>query len=82
MQGGDIFTSMVTSMVAVGEQTGALDEMLAKIAEIYEEEVEEQVKALLSLLEPVTIVVIGGCIGFIVVAMYLPIFDLGKIAGA
>lgn len=81
MQGGGIFTNMVTSMVAVGEQTGDLDAMLAKVAEIYEEEVEEQVKALLSLLEPVTIVVIGGCIGFIVIAMYLPIFDLGKIAG-
>ncbi len=76
-----IFPNMVTSMTEVGEQTGALDSMLAKIAEIYEEEVEEQVKALLSLLEPLTIVVIGGCIGFIVVAMYLPIFSMAKIVG-
>lgn len=74
-----IFPNMVTSMAEVGEQTGALDEMLAKIAEIYEEEVEEQVKALLSLLEPLTIVIIGGCIGFIVIAMYLPIFDMAKV---
>ena len=76
-----IFPVMVVSMTEVGEQTGALDTMLAKIAEIYEEEVEEQVKALLSLLEPLTIVVIGSCIGFIVVAMYLPIFDMAKIVG-
>ena len=76
-----IFPNMVTSMVAVGEQTGALDTMLEKIAEIYEEEVEEQVKALLSLLEPLTIVVIGVCVGFIVIAMYLPIFDMAKTVG-
>ncbi len=76
-----IFPSMVTSMIEVGEQTGALDAMLAKIAEIFEEEVEEQVKALLSLIEPLTIVVIGVCIGFIVTAMYLPIFDMAKTVG-
>ena len=76
-----IFPNMVTSMTEVGEQTGALDTMLAKIAEIYEEEVEEQVKALLSLLEPLTIIIIGSCIGFIVVAMYLPIFDMAKTVG-
>ena len=78
---GSIFPAMVTSMVAVGEQTGALDDMLTKIADIYEEEVEEQVKALLSLLEPVTIVVIGASIGFVVIAMYLPIFDMAKVTG-
>ena len=76
-----IFPVMVVSMAEVGEQTGSIDTMLAKIAEIYEEEVEEQVKALLSLLEPLTIVIIGGCIGFIVIAMYLPIFDMAKIVG-
>ena len=76
-----IFPIMVVSMAEVGEQTGSIDTMLAKIAEIYEEEVEEQVKALLSLLEPLTIVIIGGCIGFIVIAMYLPIFDMAKIVG-
>ena len=76
-----IFPNMVISMTEVGEQTGALDSMLAKIAEIFEEEVEEAVKALLSLLEPLTIIIIGACIGFIVVAMYLPIFDMAKIVG-
>ena len=81
MRDTDIFPNMVISMTEVGEQTGALDAMLAKIAEIFEEEVEEKVKALLSLLEPLTIVIIGGCIGFIVVAMYLPIFDLAKTVG-
>lgn len=78
---GSIFPTMVTSMVTVGEQTGALDDMLAKVADIYEEEVEEQVKALLSLLEPITIVVIGASIGFVVIAMYLPIFDMAKVTG-
>lgn len=81
MRESAIFPNMVVAMTEVGEQTGELDEMLAKIAEIYEEEVEEQVKALLSLLEPLTIIIIGGCIGIIVVAMYLPIFDMAKAVG-
>ena len=81
MRDSSIFSSMVVSMTEVGEQTGTLDTMLAKIAEIYEEEAEAQVKALLSLLEPLTIVAIGGCIGFIVIAMYLPIFDMAKVIG-
>lgn len=81
MRETSIFPNMVVAMTEVGEQTGELDSMLAKIAEIYEEEVEEQVKALLSLLEPLTIIVIGGCIGVIVVAMYLPIFDMAKAVG-
>ena len=79
MRATTIFPNMVVSMTEVGEQTGNLDTMLAKIADIYEEEVEEQVKALLSLLEPLTIIIIGACIGFIVIAMYLPIFDMAKV---
>jgi type IV pilus assembly protein PilC len=67
---------MVTHMVGVGEETGALDEMLSKIAEFYEDEVAASVKALTSILEPVMIVIVGGIVGFIVVSMYLPLFDV------
>jgi type IV pilus assembly protein PilC len=71
-----VFPSMVVQMIAVGEQTGALDQMLNKIAEFYEEEVDVAVAALTSLLEPILMVVIGGMVGFVMVSMYLPIFDL------
>jgi type IV pilus assembly protein PilC len=71
-----IFPSMVTHMVGVGEETGALDAMLDRIAEFYEEQVEATVKALTSILEPVMIVVIGAIVGFIVVSMYLPLFEV------
>ncbi|MCK7472974.1 MAG: type II secretion system F family protein [Rhodopseudomonas palustris] len=67
---------MVTQMVSVGEATGALDAMLGKIAEFYEDEVDTAVSALMSLLEPVMIIFLGSAIGGIVVAMYLPIFKL------
>ncbi len=67
---------MVISMIAVGESTGGLDEMLAKIADFYDEEVDAAVSALLSLLEPVMIVFLGVVVGGMVVAMYLPIFDM------
>ncbi len=70
------FPVMVTQMIAVGEETGALDEMLAKIADFYEDEVEAAVKALTSILEPVMIVVVGAIVGFIVIAMYLPMFSV------
>ncbi|MEM9192950.1 MAG: type II secretion system F family protein, partial [Myxococcota bacterium] len=70
------FPSMVVQMIGVGEQTGALDQMLNKIADFYEEEVDVAVAALTSLLEPIMMVVIGGIVGFILIAMYLPIFDL------
>jgi type IV pilus assembly protein PilC len=70
------FPLMVTQMIAVGEETGALDEMLSKIADFYEDEVEAAVKALTSILEPVMIVVVGGIVGFIVVAMYMPMFSV------
>jgi len=71
-----IFPPMVGHMVAVGEETGQLEHMLSKIADFYEAEVDAKVKALTSLIEPIMIVFVGGIVGFIVVAMYLPIFSL------
>jgi type IV pilus assembly protein PilC len=71
-----LFPPMVTHMVGVGEETGALDHMLDRIAEFYEEQVEASVKALTSILEPVMIIVIGGIVGFIVISMYLPLFEV------
>src|SRR4051812_14742847 len=71
-----VFPPMVISMIAVGEQTGGLDEMLTKIADFYDEEVDVAVSALLSLMEPVMIVVLGVIVGGMVVAMSLPIFDM------
>jgi len=71
-----VFPPMVISMIAVGEQTGGLDEMLSKIADFYDEEVDAAVSGLLSLLEPVMIVFLGVVVGGMVVAMYLPIFDM------
>jgi type IV pilus assembly protein PilC len=71
-----IFPMMVTHMVGVGEETGALDSMLDKVAEFYEDRVEASVKALTSILEPVMIIGIGGMVGFIVISMYLPLFEV------
>jgi type IV pilus assembly protein PilC len=71
-----VFPSMVTQMIGVGEATGALDTMLAKIADFYEEEVDTAVAGLLTLLEPIMIAILGIVVGGIVIAMYLPIFDL------
>jgi type IV pilus assembly protein PilC len=71
-----IFPMMVTHMVGVGEETGALDAMLDKVAEFYEDQVEASVKALTSILEPVMIIVIGSIVGFIVISMYLPLFTV------
>jgi type IV pilus assembly protein PilC len=77
---GNVFPTMVVQMIGVGEQTGALDTMLNKVADFYEEEVDVAVGALTSLLEPIMMVGIGGMVGVVLVAMYLPIFDLaGKI---
>ena len=73
---GDLFPDMVISMVSVGEETGALDEMLAKISDFYEEEVDLAVATMRSMIEPIMIVFIGGVVAFIVIAMYLPIFDM------
>jgi type IV pilus assembly protein PilC len=72
----DAFPGMVVQMVAVGEETGALDSMLSKIADFYEDEVEAAVKALTSILEPIMIIVVGGIVGFVVIAMYLPLFKV------
>jgi type IV pilus assembly protein PilC len=72
----DVFPSMVVQMISVGEATGALDTMLSKIADFYEEEVDLAVAGLLTLLEPVMIAFLGAVVGGIVIAMYLPIFDL------
>jgi len=72
----NVFPPMVTQMISVGEATGALDAMLAKIADFYEEEVDTAVAGLLTLLEPIMIAFLGGLVGGIVIAMYLPIFDL------
>jgi type IV pilus assembly protein PilC len=70
-----IFPVMVTHMVGVGEETGALDTMLDKVAEFFEDQVEASVKALTSILEPVMIILIGSIVGFIVISMYLPLFS-------
>jgi type IV pilus assembly protein PilC len=76
-----VFPPMVISMIAVGEQTGGLDEMLSKIADFYDEEVDAAVSGLLALMEPVMIVFLGVVVGGMVVAMYLPIFDMVNAAG-
>jgi type IV pilus assembly protein PilC len=72
----EAFPVMVTQMIGVGEETGALETMLTKVADFYEEQVEAAVKALTSILEPVMIVVVGSIVGFIVIAMYLPMFKV------
>lgn len=79
MQTTGVFPTMVIQMCAIGEESGALDQMLGKAAEFYEDEVDEAVKGLSSLMEPFIIVILGTLIGGIVVAMYLPIFKLGQV---
>jgi type IV pilus assembly protein PilC len=76
LQKSQVFPPMVISMIAVGEQTGGLDEMLSKIADFYDEEVDAAVSGLLSMMEPVMIVFLGVVVGGMVVSMYLPIFDM------
>ncbi len=76
-----VFPAMVTQMVSVGESTGALDNMLGKIADFYDDEVDTAVAALTSLLEPIMMVFLGTVIGFIVIAMYLPIFEMASVVG-
>ena len=75
---GNLIPDMVVSMVAVGESTGCLDDMLAKVSEFYEEEVDLAVQGLLSMIEPILIITIGSIVGFIVVAMYLPVFEMAS----
>jgi type IV pilus assembly protein PilC len=79
MQSTGVFPNMVIQMASIGEESGSLDHMLAKAAEFYEEEVDDMVKGLSSLMEPIIIVVLGTIIGGIVVAMYLPIFKIGQV---
>lgn len=79
MQDTQVFPSMVLQMVAIGEEAGSLDAMLAKVADFYEEEVDNAVEALSSLMEPIIMVVLGTLIGGMVVAMYLPIFKMGQV---
>ena len=76
LKAAPVFPTMVAHMVGVGEETGALDTMLDKVADFYEDEVDAAVKALTSILEPVMIVVVGGIVGFIVIAMYMPLFKV------
>ena len=79
MQNTNLFSNMVTQMVAIGEESGALDSMLAKVADFFEQEVDDAVEAMSSLMEPLIMVVLGTLIGGMVVAMYLPIFKLGSV---
>jgi type IV pilus assembly protein PilC len=79
MQNAGVFPTMVLQMTAIGEESGSLDHMLSKAAEFYEDEVDEMVKGLSSLMEPFIIVILGVLIGGIVVSMYLPIFKLGSV---
>jgi type IV pilus assembly protein PilC len=73
-----VFPPMVVQMIAVGESTGALDSMLSKIADFYDEEVDAAVEALTSMIEPLLILFLGGTIGTLVIAMYLPIFTMAS----
>ncbi|MBS3797395.1 type II secretion system F family protein [Pseudoalteromonas sp. BDTF-M6] len=79
MRNSNIFPDMVIQMVAIGEESGALDDMLAKVATIYEQEVDDAVDGLSSLLEPMIMAVLGVLIGGLIIAMYLPIFQLGSV---
>jgi type IV pilus assembly protein PilC len=77
----NVFPPMVVQMIGVGEQTGALDAMLSKIADFYDDEVDNAVAALTSMLEPMMMVFLGGTVGFLVVAMYLPVFKMASMVG-
>jgi type IV pilus assembly protein PilC len=77
----DVFPKMVVHMISVGESTGALDAMLGKIADFYDDEVDAAVASLTALLEPMMMVFLGVVIGFIVIAMYLPIFKMASVIG-
>ena len=79
MQNTNLFPNMVTQMVAIGEESGALDSMLSKVADFFEQEVDDAVDAMSSLMEPIIMVVLGTLIGGMVVAMYLPIFKIGAV---
>ncbi len=79
MRSSKLFPDMVTQMVMIGEESGSLDDMLSKVANIFEQQVDDAVDGLTSLIEPMIMVVLGGIIGSLVIAMYLPIFEMGSI---
>jgi len=81
MQSTDMFPNMVIQMAAIGEESGSLDDMLNKAAEFYEDEVDNSVAQLSSLMEPIIMVILGTIIGTLLVAMYLPLFNLGNVVG-
>jgi len=76
-----VFPPMVTQMISVGEETGALDQMLTKIADFYDDEVDRAVDGLTKMIEPLLMIFVGGAVGFVIIAMYLPIFKLGSVVG-
>jgi type IV pilus assembly protein PilC len=78
MSNVNVFPNMVLQMVSIGEESGALDGMLSKVADFFEQEVDDSVEALSSLMEPMIMVVLGVLIGGMVIAMYLPIFKMGQ----
>jgi type IV pilus assembly protein PilC len=78
MKQRNLFPNMVVQMVAIGEESGSLDDMLNKVADFYEEQVDNAVDAMSSLMEPLIMVVLGTLVGGLVVAMYLPIFKMGS----
>ena len=75
----EVFPPMVTHMMAVGEETGALDTMLSKVADFYDQEVDDTVSALTSLIEPLLIIVMGVAVGGILIALYLPMFNIANL---
>ena len=77
MRDQELFSNMAVQMVSIGEESGAIDEMLSKVADYYEEEVDGSVEALTSLMEPMIMAFLGVVVGGLVVAMYLPIFKMG-----
>ena len=81
LKASGVFPPMVTQMINVGEQTGSIDQMLDKIADFYDDEVDTAVEALLAAMEPVMIVFLGAIVGGMIVAMYLPIFDMIETVG-
>jgi type IV pilus assembly protein PilC len=81
MQNSQVFPNMVLQMTSIGEESGSLDAMLSKVADFYEEEVDNMVAGMSSLMEPVIMVVLGTLIGGLVVALYMPIFKMGQVVG-
>ncbi len=82
MQKANLFPNMVIQMTAIGEEAGSIDSMLSKVADFYEEEVDNAVDSLSSLLEPFIMVILGTLVGGLVIAMYMPIFEMGKVVGS